>query len=307
MSKLLDKLKKNSTLKHTDVMSSSKFFNDKDPVQTKLPILNLALSGSLKGGLTSGLTTIAAPSAHFKSLLALFMISAYMDKHKDAICLFYDSEFGSPPEYLGNFGIDTSRVFHSPVTTLEDMRTDMVNQFKEINRGDKVIIYIDSLGNLASAKETKDAEDGNDKADFTRAKVIRSTFRIITPQLLLKDIPCVCVNQVYDSMDKYNPHTMGGGCVVEGTKIRMSDGTTKEIQDINVGEYVKTLTGSSEVTHTWNPDTLVNGTPECFELEFDDGYKVITSDVHKFLCSVGDQFVWVEAKDLTPDHDIISI
>ena len=211
MSKLLDKLKKNSTLKHTDVMSSSKFFNDKDPVQTKLPILNLALSGSLKGGLTSGLTTIAAPSAHFKSLLALFMISAYMDKHKDAICLFYDSEFGSPPEYLGNFGIDTSRVFHSPVTTLEDMRTDMVNQFKEINRGDKVIIYIDSLGNLASAKETKDAEDGNDKADFTRAKVIRSTFRIITPQLLLKDIPCVCVNQVYDSMDKYNPHTMGGG------------------------------------------------------------------------------------------------
>lgn len=211
MSKLLDKLKKNSTLKHTDVMSDSKFFNNKDPVKTKLPILNLALSGSFDGGLTSGLTTIAAPSAHFKSLLALFMISAYMDKYKDAVCLFYDSEFGSPPEYLGNFGIDTTRVFHSPVTSLEEMRTDMVNQLKEVNRGDKVIIYIDSLGNLASAKETKDAEDGNDKADFTRAKVIRSTFRIITPQLLLKDIPCVCVNQVYNSMDKYNPHTMGGG------------------------------------------------------------------------------------------------
>lgn len=211
MSKLLDKLRKNSVLKHVDVMSESKFFNDKDPIETDLPILNLALSGSLKGGLTSGLTTIAAPSAHFKSLLALFMVSAYMKKYKDSVCLFYDSEFGSPPEYLSNYDIDISRVFHSPVTTLEDMRSDMVNQLKNIDRGDKVIIFIDSLGNLASSKETKDAEDGNSAADFTRAKTIRSTFRIVTPQLLLKDIPCVCVNQVYDSMDKYNPHTMGGG------------------------------------------------------------------------------------------------
>ncbi len=307
MSKLLAKLKKNSTLKHVDVMSDSKFFNEKDPVMTDLPILNLALSGSLKGGLTSGLTTIAAPSAHFKSLLALFMVSAYMKKYKDAVCLFYDSEFGSPPEYLANFGVDTERVLHTPVTTLEDMRKDMVNQLNDVNRGDKLIIFIDSLGNLASAKETKDAEEGNDKADFTRAKVIRSTFRIITPQLLLKDIPCVCVNQVYDSMDKYNPHTMSGGCVVEGTKIRMADGTLKEVQDIIPGEFVKTLTGSAEVSHSWNPDTLENGTPECFELTFDDGYKVTTSDVHKFLCSNGDQFEWVMAKDLEPHHDIVAI
>lgn len=211
MSKLLDKLKKNTSLKHVDVMAESKFFNAKDPIKTDLPMLNLALTGSIHGGLSSGLTTIAAPSAHFKSLLALFMVSAYMKKYKDAVCIFYDSEFGSPPDYLSNFGVDSSRVLHCPVTTLEDMRQDMVVQLKEINRGDKVIIFIDSLGNLASSKETKDAEDGNDKADFTRAKVIRSTFRIVTPQLLLKDIPCICVNQVYDSMDKYNPHVMTGG------------------------------------------------------------------------------------------------
>ncbi len=211
MSKLLAKMQKNTTLKHVDVMADSKFFNDKDPIITDLPILNLALSGSLKGGLTSGLTTIAAPSAHFKSLIALFMVSAYMKKYKDAICLFYDSEFGSPPAYLANYDIDTSRVLHCPVTTLEDMRTDMTNQLDGIERGDKVIIFIDSVGNLASRKETEDAKEGNEKADFTRAKVLKSTFRIVTPQLLLKDIPCVCINQVYDSMDKYNPHTMSGG------------------------------------------------------------------------------------------------
>ena len=307
MSKLLDKLRKNTTLKHVDIMSDSTFFNDKDVATTDVIILNLALSGSIHGGVTPGLTTIAAPSAHFKSLLGLFMVSAYMKKHKDAICLFYDSEFGSPPEYLKNYDIDIARVLHCPVTSLEDLRTDMTNQVKDIGRDDKVVIFIDSLGNLASLKETKDAEEGNTAADFTRAKVLKSTFRIITPQLLLKDIPCICINQVYDSMDKYNPHTMSGGCVVEGTKIQMSDGTLKEVQNIVPGEMVKTLTGSAEVSHSWNPDTLENGNPICYELEFDDGFKVITSENHKFLCSKGDQFVWVEAKDLDVTHDIVSI
>lgn len=211
MSKLLAKLQKNTTLKHVDTMAHSTFFNDRDVVSTDVVMLNIALHGSIHGGVTPGLTTIAAPSAHFKSLLGLFMVAAYMKKYKDAVCIFYDSEFGSPPEYLKNYDIDIDRVLHCPVTSLEDLRTDMAVQIKEINRGDKVIIFIDSVGNLASLKETKDAEEGNSAADFTRAKVLKSTFRIVTPQFLLKDIPCICINQVYDSMDKYNPHTMSGG------------------------------------------------------------------------------------------------
>ena len=307
MSKLLAKLQKNTTLKHVDTMAHSTFFNDRDVVSTDVVMLNIALHGSIHGGVTPGLTTIAAPSAHFKSLLGLFMVAAYMKKYKDAVCIFYDSEFGSPPEYLKNYDIDIDRVLHCPVTSLEDLRTDMAVQIKEINRGDKVIIFIDSVGNLASLKETKDAEEGNSAADFTRAKVLKSTFRIVTPQFLLKDIPCICINQVYDSMDKYNPHTMSGGCVVEGTKIRMANGELKEIQHIVPGDMVKTLTGSAEVSHSWNPDTLEEGTPECFELEFDDGFKVITSSNHKFLCSQGDQFAWVKAKDLNETDDIVSI
>ena len=211
MSKLLAKMKKNSTLKHVEVMSESKFFNDVDPVKTDVVILNLALSGSINGGLNSGLTTVAAPSKHFKSNLSLKMVSAYMNKYPDSICLFYDSEFGSPPPYLTQFDIDISRVLHTPVTTIEDLRTDMTNQLENIERGEKVIIFIDSVGNLASRKETKDALEGNEKADMTRAKVLKSTFRIVTPQLLLKDIPCVLINHTYDSMEMFSKTTMGGG------------------------------------------------------------------------------------------------
>lgn len=307
MSSLLSKLKKNTTLKHVDTMAESSFFNGVKPIPTEVPILNLALSGSLFGGLTPGLTTIAAPSKSFKSGLSLFMVSAYLKKYKDAICLFYDSEFGSPPSYLNTYGIDLTRVLHTPVTSLEDLRTDLTNQVDGIERGDKVIIFIDSIGNLASKKETKDALEGSEKADFTRSKVLKSMFRIITPQLLLKNVPCIAINHTYETMEMFSKTIMSGGCVVRDTEILMADGSKKYIQDINVGEFVKTLTGSAEVSHTWNPDTLAIGTPECIELEFDDGYKVITSDTHKFLCSVGDGFIWVEAKDLTPEHDIVSL
>ena len=68
MSKLLAKLAKATTVKHTSVLSDSKFFGSKDVTTTDLPILNLAFSGSLTGGFKSGLTQFAGPSRHFKCL-----------------------------------------------------------------------------------------------------------------------------------------------------------------------------------------------------------------------------------------------
>ena len=42
MSPLLEKLKKNSTIKDTSLLSESKFFNAKDMIQTSVPMLNVA-------------------------------------------------------------------------------------------------------------------------------------------------------------------------------------------------------------------------------------------------------------------------
>ena len=44
---IMDKLKKNSKLKHTEILSESKFFNEKDMVKTQVPMVNVALSGSV--------------------------------------------------------------------------------------------------------------------------------------------------------------------------------------------------------------------------------------------------------------------
>ena len=294
---LLDKIKKNSTVKETAVLSQSKFFTKKDMIPTSIPAINVALSGRLDGGLTPGLTMWAGPSKHFKTAFSLLMAKSYMDKYDDAVLLFYDSEFGTPQSYFDSFGIDTERVVHTPITDIEQLKFDIMQQMDGkdgIVRGDHIIIIIDSIGNLASKKEVEDALEGKSVADMSRAKQIKSLFRMVTPYLTIKDIPMIVVNHTYKTMELYSKDVVGGGCLVAGTKIQLSDGTFKDVEDFVVGDLVKTLEGDKEVTSIWNPETLDEGEPECFEVEFEDGYKVICSDKHKFLIDGN----WVEAKDL---------
>jgi RecA/RadA recombinase len=208
---LLEKMKKINSLKNTELLSESSFFNKKECVATSVPIINIALSSEVDGGLSSGLTFLAGPSRHFKSLLGLVMVKAYMDHHKDSICLFYDSEFGITPEYIKTNGIDTERVLHIPIEHLEHLKFDLSKRLEALERGDKVVIFIDSVGNLASKKEVEDALDGKSVADMTRARVMKSLWRIVTPHLTTKDIPCIAVNHTYQTMELYSKSVMSGG------------------------------------------------------------------------------------------------
>ena len=208
---IMDKLKKNSKIKETDILSDSKFFNEKDMVPTDVPMLNVALSGSVDGGLAPGLTVLAGPSKHFKTSFALIMASAYLKKYEDAVMLFYDSEFGSPQDYFTNFGIDTSRVLHTPITDVEQLKFDLISQLESIERGDKVIVVIDSVGNLASKKELEDALNEKSVADMSRAKALKGLFRMTTPYLNMKDIPLIAVNHTYMEIGLFPKAIVSGG------------------------------------------------------------------------------------------------
>ena len=76
---VLDKLKKNTTIKETDLLSESKLFKNKDLISTSVPMLNVALSGRLDGGLSPGLTVFAGPSKHFKTAFALMLAKSYLE------------------------------------------------------------------------------------------------------------------------------------------------------------------------------------------------------------------------------------
>lgn len=208
---LLERIKKNSTIKDSAVLSESKFFTKKDMIQTPVPALNVALSGRLDGGLTPGLTMFCGPSKHFKTLFSLIMAKSYMDKYPEAPMLFYDSEFGTPKAYFDSLGIDMDRVIHSPLTDIEQLKFDIMKQLDGIVRDERVIILIDSIGNLASKKEVEDAMNEKAVSDMTRAKQLKSLFRMVTPHLTLKNIPLVAVNHTYKEIGLYPKDIVGGG------------------------------------------------------------------------------------------------
>jgi len=208
---LLDKLVKNSTIKLTAPLMESKVYGKKDMAPTPVPMINVALSGRIDGGVVPGLLVLAGPSKHFKSAFALLMAAAYMQRNDDAVLLFYDAEFGTPQAYFESFGIDMNRVVHTPIVNVEELKFDIVQQLDQITKNEKVIIIIDSIGNLASKKEAEDALDGKSVADMTRAKALKSLFRIVTPHLNLKDIPLIAVNHTYKEIGLFPKDVVSGG------------------------------------------------------------------------------------------------
>jgi RecA/RadA recombinase len=208
---LRDKIIKNSTIALTDTLEDSKIFTKKDMIPTSVPMINVALSGSVDGGITPGLTMLAGPSKHFKTGFALLLASAFLKHYPDGVILFYDSEFGTPQDYFKTFKIPFDKVVHTPITDIEELKFDIMAQMKNIDRGDHVMIVIDSIGNLASKKEVDDALEGKSVADMSRAKQLKSLFRMITPHLSLKNIPMAVINHTYKEIGLYPKDIVGGG------------------------------------------------------------------------------------------------
>ena len=207
---ILEKLSKVG-MKSGPLEDSAVYFERDITSITKAPIVNVALSGELEGGLGSGVTVLAGPSKHFKSNTGLLMVASYLEQHKDAICLFYDSEFGAPPDYWKNFGIDVGRVLHVPIECIEDIKFDLPQKLQEISKKDKVIIFVDSIGNLASKKEVQDALDGKAVADMTRARELKSMFRIVTPMIKTRNIPAIFIAHTYQTMEMFSKAVVSGG------------------------------------------------------------------------------------------------
>lgn len=208
-SKLLHKLLKD--FKDAAVLSESEIFKNRTMVPTSVPMVNVLLSGDVDGGLKSGVTMIAGPSKHFKTGFALLLAKSYLDYYPDAELVFFDSEFGSPQSYFTTFGIDMERVGHFPVTVVEELRHQISVVLDRLEKGDRIMIVIDSIGNLASNKEIVDALAGSDKTDMTRAKMMKSLFRVVSAKCVMKDIPLIAINHTYKEQTLYPKDIVSGG------------------------------------------------------------------------------------------------
>lgn len=216
---LLEKLLKSNAKGVEDaVLTDSEFYKrgSESVVTTPIPTFNIALSGDIKGGLTPGITIFAGESGSGKTVLSWVAAKSFQTKFKEGVILFYDSEGGTPPDYLRALGIDTSRVIHIPIYNVEELKFDLVQRLEAIESTDKVYVLVDSLGLLASKKEVDDAVNEKAVADMSRAKAIRSMFRVILPHFTSKGIYSVFINHSYAEIGTMFPkQILGGGTAVK--------------------------------------------------------------------------------------------
>ncbi len=179
--------------------------------------LNACLTGSLFGGYPNNRTVaLAGPSGTGKTYLALNAIKQAQKLGYSII--FYDSENAVDRDLVEKFGIDSARFRYEPCNTVQEFRSSvtaitdvLIEQKKKGAELPKIMIVLDSAGNLATQKEIDDAKSGSSKADMTRAKLLKSTFRILMTKFGICKIPFLFTNHTYMTQDLFAKQVGGGG------------------------------------------------------------------------------------------------
>jgi len=179
--------------------------------------LNACLTGSLFGGYPNNrAVALAGPSGTGKTYLILNAIKQAQKQGYSII--FYDSENAVDKKLVEKFGIDPKTFRYEPCNTVQEFRSSvtaitdvLIEQKKKGIELPKIMVVLDSAGNLATQKEIDDAKTGSSKADMTRAKLLKSTFRIIMTQFGICKIPFLFTNHTYQTQDLFSRQVGGGG------------------------------------------------------------------------------------------------
>ena len=179
--------------------------------------LNACLTGSLFGGYPNNrAVALAGPSGTGKTYLILNAIKQAQKQGYSIV--FYDSENAVDKALVEKFGIDASKFRYEPCNTVQEFRSSvtaitdvLIEQKKKGVELPKIMVVLDSAGNLATQKEIDDAKTGSSKADMTRAKLLKSTFRIIMTQFGICKIPFLFTNHTYQTQDLFSKQVGGGG------------------------------------------------------------------------------------------------
>ena len=200
-----------------DVISKSDFSKITEWIDTGNYHLNAVFSGDLFGGIPNNRTIcLAGDSGTGKTFLLLNMVAKAQEMGYYVV--YYDTEGAVDVDNIQAFGVDPEKFDHQPVSDIAKFRTSITTLCKKLMEAKekgfktpKIFIALDSLGMLATQKEIDDAISGNTAADMTRAKSIRSLFRIITSDLTGLGIPFVFTNHTYASTGMFPTVNLSGG------------------------------------------------------------------------------------------------
>lgn len=195
--KILDDLNPDAAFLNENTLSTVNEWID-----TGCMALNAIISGSLYGGIPMGrITGFVGPQACGKTMMVNKIMANAQKKGMHVV--YFDTENALDPETAERLGCNTSKIKHCPIEIIEECRNQIVKFLKNIIDGGlqgKVILAIDSLGNLISAREAKIIEDGKDSADMgARAVSLKSMLRAITHAAAKANTPIIFTNHVYDN------------------------------------------------------------------------------------------------------------
>jgi len=205
-------------LKSGDISDAFKILDDLNPdaqfldentlstvnewVDTGSMALNAIISGSLYGGIPMGrIIGFAGPTSCGKTLMVNKIMANAQKKGMHVV--YFDTENALDKDTAQSLGCDPSKIKHCPIEIIEECRNQIVKFLKSVvDNGlqGKILLAIDSLGNLISSREAKIIEDGKDSADMgARAVSLKSMLRAITHAAAKANCPVIFTNHTYDN------------------------------------------------------------------------------------------------------------
>ena len=170
--------------------------------------LNAIISGSLYGGIPMGrLTGFIGPESCGKTLMANKIMANAQKKGMHVA--YFDTEGALDESTASRLGCDPSKIKHVPSEITEHCRNEIVQLLETIVQNSlqgKVLIVIDSLGNLITAQEKKKIDEGSDTPDMgNRARSLKSLMRAITHAAKKARCPVIFTNHIYDDPSQLHP------------------------------------------------------------------------------------------------------
>jgi len=180
--------------------------------------LNALLSGSIYGGLPGNkVYAFAGEPSTGKTFYALNVVKRFLADYPTGFVFYFESESAISKDMIVARGVDAKRMAIIPVATVQEFRTQCVRildkylESPQKNRP-KIMMVLDSLGNLSTTKEMEDITSGKETRDMTRSQLVKGAFRVMTLKLGMAQVALICTNHVYDVIGSYVPmKKMGGG------------------------------------------------------------------------------------------------
>ena len=220
-------------------------------------IFNGLVSGSIVGGVSSNrITAIAGETSTGKTFFSLAVVKNFLDNNPNGYVLYFDTESAVNRELLESRNIDTKRVGHIEVVTVEEFRNKALKALeiyldKPTEERTPCLFVLDSLGMLSTEKEIKDALEDKSVRDMTKSQLVKGAFRMLTLKLGQANIPLIVTNHTYDVIGSYVPtKEMGGGSGLKyaaSTIIYLGKKKEKDKTEV-VGNIIKAKTVKSRLS-----------------------------------------------------------